>query len=91
MKHEHNSEDTSYQTSQTKIDCKLPKLTKNKNFVEPNNWLNFWNQYESSIHKNESLRKSLCGGLTLNPISRLPLTDENYFSAIIKLKSRFSD
>ena len=32
-----------------------PKLTRNKYFGEPSNWLNFWNQFESSIHKNESL------------------------------------
>ena len=97
IKHEHNSENTSYQTNQTKINCKLPKLTINKYFGEPNNWLNFWNQYESSIHKNESLNaidkfcylKSLCGGLALNAISGLALTEDNYFSAINILKSRF--
>ncbi|XP_064456869.1 uncharacterized protein LOC135367497 [Ornithodoros turicata] len=76
---------------------KLPKLEVPKFNGELTLWTTFWDQFESSIHTNETLHKvdkfkylkSFLTGKAATAISGLPLTNENYDAAIDILKQRF--
>lgn len=76
---------------------KLPKLNIEKYFGDPCCWLEFWNKYENSIDKNESLSvidkfsylKSLLGGVASNVVNGFALTEKNYEEALKLLKQRF--
>ncbi|XP_035218217.1 uncharacterized protein LOC118191517, partial [Stegodyphus dumicola] len=80
------------------VRIKLPKLTLTKFYGDINNWLTFWNSFESAIHKNDSLDKidkfnylkAHLGGSALNTVEGLPITAANYDSAIDLLKERFA-
>ncbi|XP_064479221.1 uncharacterized protein LOC135392441 [Ornithodoros turicata] len=77
---------------------KLPKLEVPKFNGELTLWTTFWDQFESSIHTNETLHKvdkfkylkSYLTGKAATAISGLPLTNENYDAAIDILKQRFN-
>lgn len=79
------------------IKTKLPRLEIPKFFGEASNWLSFWNQYENSIHSNNTLTKiekfnylkMFVGGNALSAISGFSLSNDNYDSAIQLLKERF--
>lgn len=84
-------------TISPKTNIKLPKLSIKKFLRETSNWLDFWNNFETSIHKNDTITlldkfsylKSLTGGLALNSVSGLALTEENYRFAIDTLTERY--
>ncbi|GFY41998.1 DUF1758 domain-containing protein [Trichonephila inaurata madagascariensis] len=76
---------------------RLPKLQIDKYFGDPCLWLEFWNKFQNSIDKNETLTKidkysylkSLLGGVAGNVVNSFALSDENYDNALILLKERF--
>lgn len=76
---------------------KLPRLQMCTYYGDTCKWLEFWNQFENSIHNNTSLRKtekfaylkSLLGGKALDSVSGFTLCDQNYDSSIEILKERF--
>ncbi|GFY57397.1 uncharacterized protein TNIN_158821 [Trichonephila inaurata madagascariensis] len=76
---------------------RLPKLQIDKYFDDPCLWLEFWNKFQNSIDKNETLTKvdkfsylkSLLGGVAGNVINGFVLSDDNYVNALILLKERF--
>ncbi|XP_071044448.1 uncharacterized protein [Parasteatoda tepidariorum] len=77
---------------------KLPKMTINKFYGDVNNWLTFWNSYESAIHNNKCLDKvekfhylkAHLSGTALSSIEGLPISDTTYDTAIDLLKNRFA-
>ncbi|GFY47687.1 reverse transcriptase domain-containing protein [Trichonephila inaurata madagascariensis] len=76
---------------------RLPKLQIDKYFGDPCLWLEFWNKFQNSIDKNETLTKvdkfsylkSLLGGVAGNVVNGFTLSDDNYDNALILLKERF--
>ncbi|GFU62311.1 uncharacterized protein TNCV_4402321 [Trichonephila clavipes] len=76
---------------------RLPKLQIDKYFGDPCLWLEFWNKFQNSIDKNETLTKvdkfsylkSLLGGAAGNVVNGFALFDDNYDNALILLKERF--
>ncbi|GFS86569.1 uncharacterized protein TNCV_903271 [Trichonephila clavipes] len=76
---------------------RLPKLQIDKYFGDPCLWLEFWNKFQNSIDKNETLTKvdkfsylkSLLGGAAGNVVKGFALSDDNYDNALILLKERF--
>ncbi|GFS65861.1 uncharacterized protein TNCV_390871 [Trichonephila clavipes] len=76
---------------------RLPKLQIDKYFGDPCLWLEFWNKFQNSIDKNETLTKvdkfsylkSLLGGAAGNVVNGFALSDDNYDNALILLKERF--
>ncbi|XP_064461678.1 uncharacterized protein LOC135371619 [Ornithodoros turicata] len=77
---------------------KLPKIEVPKFNGDLMNWMTFWDQFESTIHKNETLHnvdkfkylQSYLTGKAATAISGLPLTNENYDAAIEILNQRFN-
>ncbi|GFR12733.1 uncharacterized protein TNCT_285021 [Trichonephila clavata] len=75
----------------------LPHLEIETFYSDSCKWLDFWNQFETTIHGNDDLRKtekfaylkSLLGGNALSSISGLTIIDQNYDSSIEILKERF--
>lgn len=76
---------------------KLPKLTVTKFYGDPSRYLEFWNQFENAIHKNESLSaidkfcylRSLTAGIAADCIRGFTMTPENYEEAINLLNKTF--
>ncbi|GFY53316.1 integrase catalytic domain-containing protein [Trichonephila inaurata madagascariensis] len=74
----------------------LSKLQIDKYFDGPCLWLEFWNKFQNSIDKNETLTKvdkfsylkSLLGGVAGNVVNGFTLSDDNYDNALILLKER---
>ncbi|GFV96522.1 reverse transcriptase domain-containing protein [Trichonephila clavipes] len=75
---------------------RLPKLQIDKYFGDPCLWLEFWNKFQDSIDKNETLTKvdkflylkSLLG-VAGNVENGFALSDDNYDNALILLKEKF--
>ena len=78
--------------------AKVPKLELTTNGGEPLKWLEFWEQFNSVIHKSSLattmkfhyLHKALAGRAAA-VIKGLPTTEENYMVAIDKLLKEFGD
>ncbi|GFS40993.1 integrase catalytic domain-containing protein [Trichonephila inaurata madagascariensis] len=76
---------------------RLPKLQIDKYFGDPCLWLEFWNKFQKSIDRNETLTKvdkfsylkSLLGGGAGNVVNGFALSEDNYDNALILLKKRF--
>ncbi|GBN72916.1 hypothetical protein AVEN_88549-1 [Araneus ventricosus] len=76
---------------------KLPKLVLEKYSGDPKKFTEFWNSYESTIDKNESLNKvekfaylkTLLIGAASNVVASLELNEKNYDECIKTLKERF--
>ncbi|XP_064489069.1 uncharacterized protein LOC135400935 [Ornithodoros turicata] len=73
---------------------KLPKLEISKFDGDLRNWESFWDQFDSTIHSNESLSmvdklKGYLTGKAMTVIKELSLSEENYSIAIDLLKDRF--
>lgn len=79
------------------VRVKLPKLEAKRFNGKVEEWQEFWDSYESSIHKNQSLSnvdkfaylRGLVGGAAKTTIAGLTLTTPNYEVAVDLLKSRF--
>lgn len=79
------------------VRVKLPKLEAKRFNGKVEEWQEFWDSYESSIHKNQSLSnvdkfaylRGLVGGAAKTTIAGLALTTPNYEVAVDLLKSRF--
>ncbi|GFQ95806.1 integrase catalytic domain-containing protein [Trichonephila clavata] len=75
----------------------LPRLQIETFYGDSCKWLDFWNQFEITIHGNDDMRKtekfaylkSLLGGNALSSISGFAISDQNYDSSIEILKERF--
>ncbi|XP_064466296.1 uncharacterized protein LOC135377646 [Ornithodoros turicata] len=88
------------QPTQNAAACRvrLPKIEISKFSGDLAEWTTFWDQFQSSIHTNESLHKvdkfrylqSYLTGKAAAAISGLSLTNENYDTAIDLLKQRFN-
>ncbi|GFQ82036.1 DUF1758 domain-containing protein, partial [Trichonephila clavata] len=80
------------------VRIKLPKLCIPKFYGDVNQWLNFWNSFESAIHKNVHLNKvdkfnylkSYLGGTALSTVDGFSISDSTYDAAINLLKERFA-
>ncbi|KAG1936575.1 hypothetical protein F2P79_018552 [Pimephales promelas] len=76
---------------------KLPKLIINKFSGDISLWQDFWNQFETAIHRNDTLSKTekfnylktYVAGAASKAIAGLMLTDSNYDHAIDLLQNRF--
>ncbi|KAG1927518.1 hypothetical protein F2P79_024188 [Pimephales promelas] len=76
---------------------KLPKLIINKFSGDISLWQDFWNQFETAIHRNDALSKTekfnylktYVAGAASKAIAGLMLTDSNYDHAIDLLQNRF--
>ncbi|XP_056094778.1 uncharacterized protein LOC130073406 [Rhinichthys klamathensis goyatoka] len=76
---------------------KLPKLIISKFSGEISLWQDFWNQFETAIHRNDALSKTekfnylktYVTGAASKAIAGLMLTDSNYDHAIDLLQNRF--
>ncbi|XP_054709142.1 uncharacterized protein LOC129218845 [Uloborus diversus] len=76
---------------------KLPKLTIPKYFGQITQYLDFWNTFKASIHKNPGLSKiqkfnylrSYLGGPAAMAIEGFEITDDNYDAALKILEERF--
>nr|GBL65170.1 hypothetical protein AVEN_27691-1 [Araneus ventricosus] len=81
---------------ETKV-MKMPRLQMSTFYGDSSKWLDFWNQFECTIHNNGNLSKtekftylkSLLSGNALSAISGFVLSDRNYDSSIEILKDRF--
>ena len=78
---------------------KLPKLELKKFDGDHSKWISFWDSFEASVHKNESLTaidkfnylNSLLERSAAEAISGLSLGASNYKEAIDILKARFGN
>ncbi|KAG1953542.1 hypothetical protein F2P79_010032 [Pimephales promelas] len=76
---------------------KLPELIINKFSGDISLWQDFWNQFETAIHRNDALSKTekfnylktYVAGAASKAIAGLMLTDSNYDHAIDLLQNRF--
>ena len=76
---------------------KLPKLIIEKYGGEISQWQEFWSQYETAIHNNDTLCKkekftylrSYLTGAAARAVAGLTMTDSNYDAAIELLQNRF--
>ena len=90
---------TSRSTKGSSENCKLPKLELPIFKGSPLEWQGFWDQFEVSIHRNESISdidrfnylKRYLSGQALSAISGLSLNAENYKEAITLLKDRYGN
>ncbi|GBM18627.1 hypothetical protein AVEN_263859-1 [Araneus ventricosus] len=79
------------------FNVKLPKLTIEKFTGNPQEWTEFWNSFETTIHENNVLSKvekfsylkMYLSGKALNVVSGFELSNENYDNCIKILKDRF--
>ena len=85
--------------SENKRSLRLPKLDLRAFSGNPLEWQSFWDQFQSSIHNNESindverflyLRKFL-SGTALSTISGLTLSNDNYKEAVTLLNNRYGN
>ncbi|GFR02562.1 DUF1758 domain-containing protein [Trichonephila clavata] len=80
------------------VRIKLPKLCIPKFYGDVNQWLDFWNSFESAIYKNVHLNKvdkfnylkSYLGGTALSTVDGFSVSDSTYDAAINLLKERFA-
>lgn len=80
-----------------KVRAKLPKLEVRRFSGKVDEWQEFWDCYESSIHSNPNLSnidkfsylRGLLGGAARTTIAALTLTAANYEVAIDLLRERF--
>ena len=78
---------------------RLPKLELKKFYGDLLKWQSFWDSFESTIHKNDTLNdidklnylRSLLQGDALRTIAGLELTNSNYDVAIDILKERYGN
>lgn len=90
---------TSPQATTNQPSVKLPKLNLKKFHGDITTWSNFWDTFESSIHKNHtrsSIDKfnylnSLLEHTASDVIAGLTLTAANYEEAIVILQKRFGN
>ena len=83
----------------TKVSCKLPKLSLKRFNGDPSMWMQFWDSFESAVHKNSELSeidkinylRGQLEGRALATISSFSLTALNYNVAIELLKDRFAN
>ena len=81
----------------TQNSVKLPKLTIQKFCGDVSLWRDFWNQFETAIHKNETLSKterfiylkSYLTGAAAKTVAGLMLTERNYDHALELLRDRY--
>ncbi|GBO26251.1 hypothetical protein AVEN_107522-1 [Araneus ventricosus] len=79
------------------FNVKLPMLTAEKFTGNPQEWTEFWNSFETTIHENNVLSKvekfsylkMYLSGKALNVVSGFELSSENYDNCIKILKDRF--
>ena len=77
-----------------KMQAKLPKLTLPRYSGEPTKWQQFWDSFESAVHKNSAISnvdkfsylKGLLDGPAASCIAGVALTDGNYNTALDLLK-----
>ena len=82
-----------------KMQAKLPKLTLPRYSGEPTKWQQFWDSFESAVHKNSAISnvdkfsylKGLLDGPAASCIAGVGLTDGNYNTALDLLKNRFAN
>lgn len=80
------------------VRAKLPKLEVRKFGGNISEWQEFWDSFESAIHRNETMAEidkfSYLGGLLIEParsaVAGFSLTSANYKAAIELLKKRYS-
>ena len=85
------------QSSAPKTKARLPKLEVRKFDGKLHEWQEFWDSFESAIHRNESLEdvdkfsylKGLLVGQARSAITGFALTSANYESAVELLKKRY--
>ena len=95
---ESSKDEQSISEPSTNERAKVPKLELTTYEGEPLKWLEFWEQFNSVIHKSSLattmkfhyLRKVLVGRAAA-AIKGLPTTEENYMVAIDKLLKEFAD
>ena len=81
------------------ISCNLPKLVISPFDGNTLNWTTFWDQFESSIHSKRGISdidklsylRSFLAPVTLETISGLTLSSQNYSEAIDLLKNRYGN
>lgn len=86
---------TEMRTSQNSV--KLPKLIIDSFSGDVSLWRDFWNRFETAIHKNDTLcktekftyLKSYLTGAAAKTVAGLMLTDSNYDHALDLLKERY--
>ena len=82
-----------------KMQAKLPKLTLPRYSGEPTKWQQFWDSFESAVHKNSAISnvdkfnylKGLLDGPAASCIAGVALTNGNYNAALDLLKNRFAN
>lgn len=85
--------------SSTVVSCRLPKMDIPIFKGDPLLWQGFWDQFQVTIHDNESLGdidrfnylKRFLGGEALRSVSGLRLSCKNYNEAIAILKERYGN
>ena len=81
------------------MQAKLPKLTLPRYSGEPTKWQQFWDSFESAVHKNSAISnvdkfnylKGLLDGPAASCIAGVALTNGNYNTALDLLKNRFAN
>nr|XP_042913296.1 uncharacterized protein LOC122273281 [Parasteatoda tepidariorum] len=97
QEHSNNTIATEVLNRKKNNNVKLPKLSIEKYYGDPSVRIEFWNQFQSTIDKNETLSvidkfsylKSLLGGAAANVVNGFSLSEENYVKAVKLLKERF--
>ena len=85
--------------SENKRSLRLPKLELREFSGNPLEWQSFWDQFQSSIHNNESINdvdrflylKKFLSGTALSTISGLTLSNDNYKEAVTILNNRYGN
>ena len=81
------------------VNVRLPKLELTKFGGQIHRWQEFWDGYSSAVHENENLAKadkfkylkSLLEEPAKSVVAGLPLTSNNYETAVKLLKDRYGD
>ena len=82
-----------------KMQAKLAKLTLPRYSEEPTKWQQFWDSFESAVHKNSAISnvdkfnylKGPLDGPAASCIAGVALTDGNYNTALDLLENRFAN
>ena len=93
----HVNSDSFLGPAQQSVKVKLPKLRPKKFSGKVSEWQEFWDSFESSIHKNDTLSdvdkfsylRSMVTEPTSSAIAGFALTSANYEAALNVLKNRF--
>jgi len=99
MKMQHEMLEKQKIKEQEESSVKLPKLEINSFGGDKLKWIEFWDSFESTIHKNKRISnvekfnylKSKLTGEAMQVISGLTLSNENYAVAINILKERYGN